>query len=281
MASGSALLRALQPIFKIDAVVTTRCCNFPLVNAGIDLETFFKLRNELPVIDVRSEGEFAEGHIPGAHNIPILTNDDRVAVGTRYKKEGQHQAIMEGFHRVGPRLEQIIKDSLAFAPEFIVHCWRGGMRSGNFASFVSMAGIKTHLLKGGYKTWRTHVLNQFEQPFNFLQIGGCTGSGKTELLWELKKAGAQVLDLEGLANHKGSAFGHLGLPPQPTTEQFQNELFEALTKLDPAKPIWIEDESFAIGKVFLPDSFWRTMTKSPLIELVVPEEVRIDRLVHE
>ena len=249
----------------------------------ISLDDFFNLRTTLPVVDVRSEGEFETGHIKHAINIPLLNNTERIAVGTDYKQKGQYEAIKTGFRLVGPRLLGIIEttEKVTTSKEIIVHCWRGGMRSSNFCQFVSMVGVKTHQLKGGYKTYRHEALQSFKKPFQFVIIGGCTGSGKSEILRALAKQGEQIIDLEKLANHKGSAFGGLMQPPQPTTEQFQNDLFEEILKLDVRKPIWIEDESIAVGKIFLPNDFWQTMCTSPVVEVELDKSARIDRLVHE
>jgi tRNA 2-selenouridine synthase len=249
----------------------------------VSIEEFLSLRKDLPVVDVRSEGEFQEGHIRGAINIPLLNNTERIAVGTDYKQKGQHEAIKTGFRLVGPRLLDIISEAekVASNRELLVHCWRGGMRSNNFCQFVGMAGIKTHALKGGYKAYRHQALESFKRPMNLILLTGCTGSGKSEVLRALKSQGEQVLDLENLANHKGSAFGGLLMPPQPTTEQFQNELFEEILTLDSTKRIWVEDESIAIGKIFLPPDFWKTMSQAPLVQMDVTKEVRIQRLVDE
>ncbi len=247
----------------------------------INLEEFLQLRHQLPVVDVRSEGEFQEGHIRSAINIPLLNNEERIAVGTDYKQKGQAEAIKTGFRLVGPRLFDIVIHAQQTRNEMIVHCWRGGMRSSNFCQFVGMAGVKTHQLKGGYKVYRQHAVESFAKSFQFLIIGGCTGSGKSEILQALSRKGEQVIDLEGLAKHKGSAFGGLMMPAQPTTEQFQNELFEEIAKLDITKRIWIEDESVAIGKIFLPQDLWRTMNVGAVVEMKVDKPVRIQRLVNE
>ncbi len=249
----------------------------------ITIDDFFLLRNQLPVVDVRSEGEFNSGHIPKAINVPLLNNDERIKVGIDYKHEGQKAAIRTGFRLVGPRLLDIINaaEQVAMEKELLVHCWRGGMRSNYFSQFVGMAGVKSHTVKGGYKGYRTLALESFKKPFRIVLITGCTGSGKSEVLRALKEQGEQVLDLEKLANHKGSAFGGLLMPPQPTTEQFQNDLFEEILKLDLNRRIWVEDESIAIGKIFLPTDFWKTMHESPLIQMNVAKEVRIQRLVNE
>lgn len=250
---------------------------------AVTLDEFLSLRNELPVVDVRSQGEFQEGHIRKALNIPLLNNEERIAVGTDYKQKGQQEAIKTGFRLVGPRLEEIINETekLILNREMLVHCWRGGMRSNNFCQFVGMAGMRTQALKGGYKAYRQRAVESFKQPFNFILLTGCTGSGKSEVLRSLKAQGEQVLDLEGLAKHKGSAFGGLLMPAQPTTEQFQNELFEEILLLDRNKRVWVEDESIAIGKIFLPSDFWKGMNKSPLVQMDVSKEVRVQRLVDE
>lgn len=247
----------------------------------ISIEDFFERRDSLPIVDVRSEGEFESGHVPGAVNIPLLNNAERIVVGTTYKQQGQKAAIREGFRLVGPRLQDIIRQAEEVGSELIVHCWRGGMRSANFCDFVRMIGIRTHAVQGGYKAYRKAVLDSFTLPFQFRIISGFTGSGKSELLRALKGIGQQVIDLEALAHHKGSVFGALNMPPQPTTEQFQNDLFEQIRALDIGRPIWIEDESIAIGKIFLPSPFWKTMNDCPIIRINVPLEERLSRLVQE
>ncbi len=249
----------------------------------VSVTDFLTLRRELPVVDVRSEGEYDTGHVRGAVNIPLLNNAERVIIGTTYKQKGQAEAIREGFRLVGPRLEEIIKttDSIANGKEILVHCWRGGMRSNNFCQFAGMAGIKSKSLEGGYKAYRQLALESFKKPLPIVLLTGCTGSGKSEVLRALAARGEQILDLEHLASHKGSAFGGLLMPPQPTTEQFQNELFEGILTLDSSRRVWVEDESLAIGKIFLPVDFWQQMTQSPLVQMDVSREVRVQRLVNE
>jgi tRNA 2-selenouridine synthase len=249
----------------------------------VNLSEFFALRNTLPVIDVRSESEYSEGHIPNAINLPILNNSERKSVGTDYKQKGQKEAIMTGFKLIGPRLPEILAsaEKLASDKELLVHCWRGGMRSNYFCQFVSMARIKARSLEGGYKTYRQKALESFKLPLKLRIIGGSTGSGKTQVLRALADRGEQIIDLENLANHKGSVFGGLMMPKQPTTEQFQNYLFEVIMKLDPGRTIWVEDESLSIGRIFLPLDFWATMSSSPVIEVEVDRGKRIERLVAE
>src|SRR5689334_13004843 len=174
---------------------------------GLSIDQFLDLRRSLPVVDVRSEGEFAVGHVRGALNIPILNNEERKAVGTDYKHKGRDVAIKTGFELVGPRLRGIIEETekIAAGGEILVHCWRGGMRSSNFCQFVGMAGVKSKSLEGGYKVYRQRALDTFGGPYQLIVLGGLTGSGKSEVLRELKTLGEQVIDLETLANHKGSA----------------------------------------------------------------------------
>lgn len=247
----------------------------------IDVRAFFSLRNQLPVIDVRSEGEYGAGHVNSAINIPLLNNAERVSVGTDYKLKGQHEAIKTGFRLVGPRLAGIVEEADKIGKELIVYCWRGGMRSANFCQFAEMTGIKTHRLEGGYKSYRRLAVESFKKPFQLIVVGGCTGSGKSEILRALAQRGEQIIDLEKIANHKGSAFGGLMLPPQPTTEQFQNCLFEEILKFDENKRIWIEDESLAIGKIMLPNELWMQMRSSPVVEISVKKDIRVKRLVRE
>ena len=249
----------------------------------ISLSELLSRRINLPLVDVRSPLEFQAGHIRGAINIPLLNNEERVLVGTDYKQKGQAEAIKTGFRLVGPRLEEIINEAsnVSSGKELLVHCWRGGMRSNNFCQFIGMAGIKSQALTGGYKFYRQFALEAFKKPLPIILLTGCTGSGKSEVLRALQAQGEQILDLEKLAHHKGSAFGGLLMPPQPTTEQFQNELFEEILSLDLNRPIWVEDESIAIGKIFLPTDFWMMMSKSPLVQMEVSKEIRVQRLVNE
>jgi tRNA 2-selenouridine synthase len=247
----------------------------------LSIDDFLKLRAQLPIVDVRSEGEYQQGHIPAALNIPILNNTERIAVGTDYKQKGQQEAIKTGFRLVGPRLIDIVSETEKIGKEILVHCWRGGMRSSNFCQFVGMARVKSHQLAGGYKAYRAKALESYKLPMQLTIISGCTGSGKSEILRALKNQGEQIIDLEQLASHKGSAFGGLMLPPQPTTEQFQNDLFEEIHKLDLSRRVWIEDESIAVGKIFLPEGLWRQMNSGPVIEIEVDKAVRIERLVQE
>lgn len=257
----------------------TRCVYWGMLS----IDDFLKLRQNHPVFDVRSEAEFDQGHIPAAVNIPVLTNEERKIVGTTYKQQGPQQAVKEGIRLVGPRLSALLEhaEQLAAGHEVLVHCWRGGMRSNNFCWLIEKIGIKARPLQGGYKAYRTKVLSSFTAPINLRVLTGSTGSGKTEILQALKAKGEQIICLESLANHKGSAFGGLGLEDQPTTEQFQNDLFEVLHTLDHQRTIWVEDESIALGKIFLPEPFWRRLRSSPVVKVDVDKQARVQRLVNE
>lgn len=251
---------------------------------ALSIDEFLNLAQALPVIDVRSPGEYARAHIPGAVNIPLFDNDERAEIGTKYKHAGKDAAVLLGLERVGPKLADFVKQSKKLNPrqkEVLVHCWRGGMRSGSFAWLLNTAGLTASTLVGGYKAYRNAVLAAFAEPRRLIILGGKTGSGKTDILHELARLGEQVIDLEGLAHHKGSTYGAIGQPPQPSSEQFENLIFNQLHRLDPAKRIWLEDESRNVGSCFIPLPLWQLMQAAPVAFVDVPKAVRIRRLVAE
>lgn len=249
----------------------------------LPVEQFLEKAKTHPIIDVRSPGEFERGHMVGAVNIPLFENHERAEVGTRYKKVGKESAFLLGLDIVGSKLSGFVKKANKIAPDkdVLVHCWRGGMRSGSFATLLSSAGMKVSLLVGGYKSYRNFILDEFRKPLNIIVLGGKTGSGKTEILYELEKQGEQILDLEGLANHKGSSFGMLGQAPQPMTEYFENMLYEKLSKLNTGRRIWIEDESKNVGCCNIPEGLWQQMRVANVAFIDVQKEIRIKRLVNE
>jgi tRNA 2-selenouridine synthase len=244
---------------------------------------FLQKSKDLPVIDVRSPAEYAHAHIPKAINVPIFNNEERAKVGTCYKQQGHDAAVRLGLALIGPKLADFVAQADAIAPnrEVLVHCWRGGMRSGSFAWLLRTAGFQVSTLEGGYKAYRNHVLSAFEQPQNILILGGKTGSGKTDILRELVKLGEQVIDLEAIAHHKGSSYGAIGQAPQPSSEQFENLLYTQWSQLNPERRVWLEDESRHIGTCFIPLALWEQMQNAPIVFIDVPKEVRIQRLVNE
>lgn len=249
-----------------------------------DITQFLKLAGAIPVVDVRSPSEFRTGHIPGAHNIPLFDDSGRAEVGTRYKKEGSLNAILEGIRLSGPTMHLKLEAALEIAGEakrLLVHCWRGGMRSEAMAWLFSLGGIETDVLDGGYKAYRHHVLDALSAKRDIIILGGLTGSGKTHILKKIEEKGRQVIDLEYLANHKGSAFGSLGQPAQPSSEHFSNLLYDRLSLTDPGKPVWLEDESRNIGMVFMPEEFYLNMQSSPAVILMMDIKTRLPRLMEE
>ncbi len=249
----------------------------------INVIKFLELSESLPVIDVRSPSEFSAGHIPGAINIPLFNDFERAAIGTRYKKEGRIPAILEGLKYSAPALSSKLEQALKIAKsgKLLVHCWRGGMRSEAMAWLFSLGDIKTEILDGGYKSYRHYITEYFSEKRNMIVLGGMTGSSKTHILRYLKKCGQQVVDLESVANHKGSAFGSLGQPPQPSSEQFANLLFVEWSLLKKDFPVWVEDESRNIGSVFMPERLYLNMQETRSIILMMDVKTRLPRLLEE
>jgi tRNA 2-selenouridine synthase len=228
----------------------------------INIDRFLELAKHHPVIDVRSPAEYKHAHLPGAHSLPLFTDEERKVVGTAYKQESREAAIKLGLDFFGPKMKKMVEEveelignrqlainnkqpaignslddgeqitqpenPLPIANCILIYCWRGGMRSGAVSWLLDLYGFKVYTLVGGYKKFRNYVLDTFKLPFQFNILGGYTGSGKTALLKSLKEKGETVIDLEALAVHKGSAFGSIGLPPQPGQEMFENLLALAL-----------------------------------------------------
>lgn len=252
------------------------------------------------MIDVRSPGEYEQGHIPGAVNVPLFDNEERARIGTLYVQTGREEAIRLGYEVATPKIKSFIKKTEELfrhaqpdiqktesgtmgqkSQTVLVHCWRGGMRSSKFAQMLNEHGYRTHTLVKGYKAYRQLVLESFNDPIDILILGGETGSGKTEILKHIASKGEQVIDLEALAHHKGSAFGSLGEKPQPTYEHFENELWYAFSKMDLSKRIWMEDESRNIGRTQIPMALWDRMKKAPIFRVSIPKTSRIERLLND
>lgn len=237
------------------------------------------------VIDVRSPGEFAEDHVPGAINLPVLSDAERAEVGTQYVQESRFNARKIGAAHIARNIARHLETALAdepggFAP--LVYCWRGGQRSSAMATVLSQVGWRTTLLAGGYKTYRREVtarLYDSELPLRLVLIDGSTGCGKTELLQRLAARGEQVIDLEGLADHRGSLFGGHAGREQPTQKMFESRLLGVLAGIDPRRQVFVEAESSKVGERMVPPALWQAMADAPAIELVAPVEARAAYLV--
>ncbi|HSN60341.1 MAG TPA: tRNA 2-selenouridine(34) synthase MnmH [Ferruginibacter sp.] len=284
----------------------------------ISIETFLELSSHLPVMDVRSPGEYIHAQIPGAFSLPLFSDEERKVVGTAYKQQGKQKAIKFGLDFFGVKMrgmveevEKIIgswqsgvgsqelavgsqelavkrQDSELSTPDselqkpnrILIHCWRGGMRSGAVSWLLDLYGFEVYVLTGGYKAYRNWVLSQFEKEYDFKILGGYTGSGKTTILHELEKNNQTIVDLEKLANHKGSAFGGIGQGDQPTQEMFENLLATDLHKKE-KETIWLEDESQRIGRLHIPHPLWNTMRAKRVFFVDIPFHERLIYIVKE
>lgn len=254
------------------------------MNQTLPLEDFLSQAINGVLIDVRTPLEYEQGHIPEAVNIPIFNNDERAEVGTIYTKQSPEAAIERGLEIVGPKMARFVKEvrTLAKNKPLFLYCWRGGMRSASMAWLMRTAGMSAVILTGGYKSYRQGFKELIEgKSWEFIIIAGMTGSGKTDVLHALSEEGEQVLDLEGLANHKGSVFGHLGQKNQPSTETFVNRIHQAMNSFSPDRPVWLECESATIGAVTIPDFFFLKMKEGRIVYYEIPREERLKRLVSE
>ncbi|MFI4964908.1 MAG: tRNA 2-selenouridine(34) synthase MnmH [Caulobacterales bacterium] len=237
------------------------------------------------VIDVRSPAEFAQDHAPGAINLPVLTDAERAQVGAIYVQESRFKARRVGAAYIARNVAHHLQTALAdreggFRP--LIYCWRGGMRSNAMATILSQVGWRTTVLAGGYMTWRRHVtarLYDAPLPFRLVLIDGYTGSGKTEVLLRLGDRGRQVIDLEGLAAHRGSLFGGLADRAQPSQKMFESQLLAVLDALDPGRPVFVEAESSKVGQRMVPPALWQAMAAAPRIELTASAPARARYLV--
>ena len=282
----------------------------------IYIEQFMELAHHHPVLDVRSPSEFLHAHMPGAYSLPLFSDEERKMVGTNYKQRSREEAIKIGLDYFGPKMRQMVEQAETILQQWkekapamgknpntkiiLVYCWRGGMRSAAVSWLLDLYGFKVYTLTGGYKMFRNYILDTFTLPFHFKILGGYTGSGKTELIKAMEKQGEIVVDLEAIAKHKGSAFGNIGMPPQPGQEMFENLLgMELRDKVGQKNngatgsgithspyaiqqtPIWMEDESQRIGLVNLPGKLWATMRSSRIFFLDIPFEQRLQHIVEE
>jgi tRNA 2-selenouridine synthase len=234
-----------------------------------------------PLLDVRTPSEFERGHIPGSENLPLFSDAERAEVGTLYSQQGSQPAVIRGLEQVGPRLAPLAEQLVykARLGTLRILCWRGGMRSGSVAWLAETLALPVLRLEGGYKSFRRWVLESFAQPWPLRLLGGPTGCGKTEVLQALQRFGGAMVNLEAIANHRGSSFGGLGQQPQPTVEHFENLLAMALNQLRGSSPIWLEAESAQVGRCRIPADFWKQMQRAPLVLLERPLQQRIAHLV--
>lgn len=245
----------------------------------------YDLRKPL-LIDVRSPCEFADEHIPEALNIPLLSDSERVLVGTLYKEQGELFARRYALKFIAPKIPSIvdqIADLRKQGQHVVVHCWRGGLRSEAVASVLSIAGVPCYRLTGGYKAWRAIVLEDLNKEENYafssIVLYGMTGCGKTELLEKLEESGEQVIDLEALANHRGSIFGGLGRGKQPSQKNFEAALWNKLRCFDMSKPVFLECESRKIGRITVPDLILKKIKEGVSVYIQASTEQRIRRLL--
>lgn len=252
-----------------------------MLNSAEELKDF--LSGEGVILDVRSPSEFLHAHLPDAVSLPLFSDQERATVGTTYKKEGRQAAIELGIKIAGPKAADILAKARSLVqaygsgkPAARVHCWRGGMRSAAVASLLGAVGIRCITLRGGYKSYRRFCLEQLDCQKPIIILGGLTGSGKTAMLAALKRRGQQVLDLEQLACHRGSAYGALRGICQPSSEQFENDIAWGWSHFDATKPVWIEGESRLIGRCKIPEGLERQMCQAPIILVERPIQERLE-----
>ncbi|HEU4353158.1 MAG TPA: tRNA 2-selenouridine(34) synthase MnmH [Burkholderiales bacterium] len=239
------------------------------------------------IIDVRSPAEYAEDHIPGAISAPVLDDAERAGVGTLYKQVSPFEAKKIGAALVARNVSRHVAELFRDKPKSwhpLIYCWRGGKRSGAMAHVMREIGWNAETLEGGYKAYRRLVVSQLQSlpsGLDFIVIHGPTGSGKSRLLGALKRGGAQVLDLEELAAHRGSVLGNLPDRPQPTQKMFESLLLQQLSSLQPEKPVYVEGESKKIGELHVPDALMERMRASPCVVLDTSVDVRVELLMDE
>ena len=239
------------------------------------------------VIDARSQAEYAEDHLPGALNWPSLNNEERKLIGTIYTQVNPFEAKKRGAALAAANIARHIERDVIAEPRTwqpLVYCWRGGNRSGSLALVLGQIGFKVSVIEGGYKAFRTAVLKvlpQLAARLDYRVICGPTGSGKTRLLHALAQAGAQVLDLEGLASHRSSVLGTIPGQPQPTQKRFDTLVWDQLRRFDPARPVFVESESKKVGNLAVPDALIDRMRVSPCLRLELPDDQRVALLLED
>ena len=268
-----------EPTLTIPPVVEQKACS------ELSAADFWRESREGLLLDVRSPSEFEHGHIPGAVNLPLFDDDQRAEVGTIYKNSGKDDAVLRGLSIVGPKMADLAKAARSMAvgrkDQVFVHCWRGGMRSRSMHWLLETAGLQPKILSGGYKAFRALAQSQFAQEWPLKVVSGLTGAGKTRILNVLASHGEAMVDLEGLANHRGSAFGAIGQIDPPSTEQFENLLFAELDQCSDATRIWVEDEGNRLGSVVVPPAFIKQLKNSPAVFIDLSPAARVANLMED
>lgn len=255
---------------------------------GVDKVKFIEieeaLNKDLHFIDVRSPQEFKEDTIPGAVNVPLLDDDERRQVGIVYKNEGSDQAKLLGLRLIAHRLPQLVEE-ISKWPSPAVFCWRGGLRSKSVVTLLNLMGVDAYMVQGGYKSYRSIVMGYLdsdavEEP-KYVMLHGLTGVGKTEILQELVSLGENVLDFEGMANHRGSVFGSIGLGSQPGQKAFESKIVDTLRRIDINKPVFVECESRRVGKLLIPEKLFQRVQAGKPVLVIDSVEGRTRRILKE
>ena len=250
-------------------------------------EALTRLKSFDTIVDARTEDEYALDHVPSAVNWPTLDNAERITIGTMYKQVNAFEAKKRGAALSARNIAAHIEREVLHKPKDwkpLVYCWRGGNRSGALATILGAIGFQVTLIEGGYKAWRAALVDdipRLAQRLQYRVVCGPTGSGKTRLLQALAAEGAQVLDLEALANHRSSVLGHIPGVPQPSQKAFDTLIWNALQGFDPARPVFVESESKKVGNVRVPDALMDTMRESPCIDLQLPNHERVALLLED
>jgi len=264
---------------------TAPASEFSSTSRVLSAEEFWQTSRHGLVLDVRAPSEFEQGHIPSAVNLPLFDDDQRAEIGKIYKNSGKDDAVLRGLSIVGPKMASLAKTARSMAAgkksQVFVHCWRGGMRSRSMQWLLETAGLQPKLLTGGYKAFRAMAQASFAKQWPLKVVSGLTGAGKTRVLQSLAAQGEKMIDLEGLANHRGSAFGAIGQDSPPSTEHFENLLFAELDRYKNDNRIWIEDEGNRIGTVVVPPPFVKLLKMSPAIFLDMKPDGRVANLMED
>lgn len=251
----------------------------------ITIDEALKLK-DVCIVDVRSEAEYEDGSIPGAVNVPLFTNEERAKIGTTYKQIGAEEAKRLGLEIAGPKLSALYEkiSNLSQNKDIVLYCWRGGMRSKYATSILNTLGLKVMRIQGGYKAYRRYVNRYFDReciPHKSIVLHGLTGVGKTMILKKLQQLGLPALDLEGIAKHRGSAYGKIGLPPSPSQKDFEAQIVDVLSAAERKGIILVECESRRVGKLIVPPALMASMAKGYRILLYASMEHRVERIIED